>query len=519
MGERQFPDAIHDADFAAQYGLPADTEIIGPPMSGTLLTKTPSGGGPLLKYDGPWPPPKKEPEKTVAQTRPAAADPAPPELIPDDSKALAVCLSPDVCKSPNNPVPYMSWGKASDNLNYSPDVRSNGMVIKRQDSLFSRCYGDEPGVGLGCKSGTVGDVVKPVTSSGIVRANGIWVQRHNDRCTLNDGNTDGEYVYVQSTEANEAPDGKDKDNRAWYEKAWDWTGDKLHDAGQAIHEFDDSHGRIVTRGMGALQAIGGGAESVAGAGLAGVGGAASATGVGAAPGIPAMIGGAALAVNGYDNFSTGLKQLWTGETQTTAIAQAAGQVTTALGGSPQTAQTVQNIVGITQAVGGGAGTIAAGIGKAGTIAKTAKIGDDVVEEGADAARAIESGEEGARSTRTFKSLRDRYLGRTPGKASRTGREVRERMREEGTLRTNRRGQDEFLAEDGNWYQVDSPQTHMGHYPVDAVDYWNETGRYLGERSSQVREWMLNSNNYRFEYGPLNSARGGATTSRYLPPVN
>ncbi|UWU24828.1 DUF4150 domain-containing protein (plasmid) [Rhizobium sp. CB3060] len=436
MGERQFPDPIYDGDFAALYGLPADTRIIGPPMSGTLLTKTPDGSNPMLSYDGPWPPPKKEATKAVEQPRPTAADPPPPELIPDDSKAIAVCLSPDVCKSPDKPVPYMSWGKASDDLNYSPDVRSNGMVIKRQDSKFSCCYGDEPGVGLGCKSGTVGDVVEPVTSSGIVRANGIWVQRHNDRCTLNNGNTEGEYVHIQSTDTKKAPDGNDKGDKAWYEKAWDWTGEKLHDAGQAIHEFDESHGRVITRGMGGLQAIGGAAESVAGAGLAGVGGAASATGVGAAPGVPAMIGGAALAVNGYDNFSTGLKQLWTGETQTTAIAQAAGQITTALGGSPQTAQTVENVVGMTQAVGGGAGTIAAGIGKAGTIAKTAKVGDDIVEEGANVGRAVESGEEGARSTRLSRWVRKDVNGRRvyqrddlidPNKVDDLGRTNKQRM--------------------------------------------------------------------------------------------
>ncbi|WP_083846205.1 PAAR-like domain-containing protein [Sinorhizobium sojae] len=98
--------------------------------------------------------------------------------------------------------------------NYSPNVRSNGKVIKRQDSKFSCCYGDEPGVGLGCKSNTVGDVVEPVTSSGIVRANGIWVQRHGDRCTLNNGNTVGEYVHVESTAVHPAPDGTDNEDQA-----------------------------------------------------------------------------------------------------------------------------------------------------------------------------------------------------------------------------------------------------------------------------------------------------------------
>lgn len=95
--------------------------------------------------------------------------------------------------------------------------------------------------------------------------------------------------------------------------------------------------------------------------------------------------------------------------------------------------------------------------------------------------------------------------------------VRQRMRDEGALRTNRRGRDEFLAEDGNSYLVDSPTTHMGHHPVNAVDYWNNVGLNHGAKSPEVREWMLNSKNYRFEHDPLISARGGATQSRYKFP--
>ncbi|MFM2388472.1 MAG: hypothetical protein RLZZ437_27 [Pseudomonadota bacterium] len=71
---------------------------------------------------------------------------------------------------------------------------------------------------------------------------------------------------------------------------------------------------------------------------------------------------------------------------------------------------------------------------------------------------------------------------------------------------------------GGWRPVNRPDVHMGHHPVDAVDWWNSTGRYTGARSQTVRDWMLDSNNYRFEYGPLNSSRGGATRSTYLPPV-
>ncbi|MGV2112114.1 PAAR-like domain-containing protein [Agrobacterium salinitolerans] len=450
---------------------------------------------------------------------PTTADPSPPEFIPDDASALAVCLSPDVCKSPDKPVPYMCWGKGDDKNNYSPDVRSNGLVIKRQNSQFRCSYGDEPGVGLGVKSGTVGNIVEPVTSSTIVRANGIPVQRHTDRCTLNNGNCPGEYVNVKSTETSTPPDANDEQDKAWYEQALDWTGQKLDEAGKAISEFDENNGRIVTRTVGGLQAVGGAAEAVAGAALAGVGGAATGTGVGAAPGIPAMIGGGLLVANGYDNFQAGLRQAWTGEATSTAIASASGDVARLAGASEQTAQQVENTVGMVQGVAGGTGAVAAGMKVAGRTAATAEAGALARSQTQTAGRtAVETGEQGARSTRRI-SLRRQYLGNTPSKTSRTGNEVRERMREEGLLRTNRRGQDEFLDENNVWRPVDSPQTHMGHHPVDAVDYWNSTGRFHGARSQEVRDWMLNSDNYRFEWGPSNSSRGGQTRSRYLPPAN
>lgn len=87
-------------------------------------------------------------------------------------------------------------------------------------------HGDEPGVEKGVKSGTVGDVVEPVTSSEVVSVNGYPAQRHGDECTLNNGNCPGEYVHVQSTEVDQAPDGRDaadkaKDNRSVAGKAFD----------------------------------------------------------------------------------------------------------------------------------------------------------------------------------------------------------------------------------------------------------------------------------------------------------
>jgi hypothetical protein len=51
-----------------------------------------------------------------------------------------------------------------------------------------------------------------------------------------------------------------------------------------------------------------------------------------------------------------------------------------------------------------------------------------------------------------KRLREQYLGRTPGKASKTGGEVQARMRGEGTLRNGGDGI-EFRASDGDWHPL------------------------------------------------------------------
>ncbi|MEN3794878.1 DUF4150 domain-containing protein [Fulvimarina sp. MAC3] len=108
---------------------------------------------------------------------------------------------------------------ADDDQNYAGTVRSNGQIIKKWDSKFTTTYGDEPGVGKGVKSGTVGDVVEPTSHSDNIRVEGQPVIRHSDTCTLNNGNCPGEYIHVKSTEVNAAPDGNDEEDRAWYEKA------------------------------------------------------------------------------------------------------------------------------------------------------------------------------------------------------------------------------------------------------------------------------------------------------------
>jgi hypothetical protein len=108
------------------------------------------------------------------------------------------------------------------------------------------------------------------------------------------------------------------------------------------------------------QAAGGTVEAVTGLGLAGVGGGATATGVGAAPGIPTMLAGGALAANGLDNAQAGLRTAITGEAHHTLLADGAGASARALGASNGTAETVATGVDIAQGIVAGVGTRAAG---------------------------------------------------------------------------------------------------------------------------------------------------------------
>jgi hypothetical protein len=148
-------------------------------------------------------------------------------------------------------------------------------------------------------------------------------------------------------------------------KAWNWTKNEAASAANAIGAFDAAHGHVLTRLGGAAQAVGGAAESVAGAAVLGVGAASTATGVGAAPGIPATIGGGALVVNGVDNAAAGLQTAWTGEFHHTLISQAAGAGAQALGASDQTAQRITSGVDLAQGIAATGASAAVGIIKKG----------------------------------------------------------------------------------------------------------------------------------------------------------
>lgn len=116
-----------------------------------------------------------------------------------------------------------------------------------------------------------------------------------------------------------------------------------------------------------------------------------------------------------------------------------------------------------------------------------------------------------------KSLREKYMGRTPGKSSATGQAVIARMREEGTVKTVA-GENQFLAADGRWYPVS--EADMGHN-VAAVEWWNSEGKYYpraGDRPApEVRDWMLDPDNYELQHYSANRSAGARMTQRYHPP--
>jgi len=77
---------------------------------------------------------------------------------------------------------------------------------------------------------------------------------------------------------------------------------------------------------------------------------------------------------------------------------------------------------------------------------------------------------------------------------------------------------EFFDDSTNqWRNI--KEADMGHID-DAVTWWNKTGRKFGSKSSEVRNWMLDSKNYRLEYFRTNRSRGAilGKTTEYLPPL-
>ncbi|OEZ65950.1 filamentous hemagglutinin [Janthinobacterium sp. HH103] len=117
--------------------------------------------------------------------------------------------------------------------------------------------------------------------------------------------------------------------------------------------------------------------------------------------------------------------------------------------------------------------------------------------------------------------RNTYMGRTPDKFSRAGSEVLERMRSDGMIV----GDGPLLRGNPNNLELVTPKgpvridetIDMAHR-TDAVTWWNSTGRFFGSKAPEVRQFMLNSDNYMFQMRSENRSAGASLGVTYLPPV-
>lgn len=153
----------------------------------------------------------------------------------------------------------------------------------------------------------------------------------------------------------------------------------------------------------------------------------------------------------------------------------------------------------------------------------------------DIKKKLDNGEEFNPKTKRFgksnkgKSNRENYVGSTPGKKSRTGREVMDRMFHENPSRMRNyppMNEDTEFFDSANkrWYNVS--EADMGHSRIDAVDFWNrgdkkkkiKPGRKLGPKHPEVRKWMLDSDNYELQHNSTNRSKGASSGKSYLDPI-
>jgi hypothetical protein len=106
------------------------------------------------------------------------------------ARFYAVTAAPDVCLTPRGPgmvpVPYMLYASFEGSQNVAESVRFNKRpAFVFNQSLAPMVQGDEPGTGGGVKSGVnKGKVWAPQASTN-VRAEGMRIVRHGDKCWMN----------------------------------------------------------------------------------------------------------------------------------------------------------------------------------------------------------------------------------------------------------------------------------------------------------------------------------------------
>lgn len=448
-----------------------------------------------------------------------------------DAGFKAISTAPSINKTPIGPsmvpLPYPTVQDLSNSVGVARSVRFNGepaYVLHR--SAQPKGTGDEPGTGKGVRSGTVTGEVKPVVGSSTVRVEGKYVVRDGDACTMNGGNNPG--IYVTSPAPGCAvsngtfigdPDppvrAETPAEEHWFSTWWKNTKNEMGAAVdhpweavkggvKGLANIPSALGEMLLKGA-ALQSAGEMEQASAMHSLFGQTQAAEQMRDSAAQvrdGVdaihlpmfemsnPAQAGGdkiltaASLVAGGAGLVKSGVKGLAGLSKGTVAVEVEAAKIMTTGAKAAQTDQ---------------------------AIAKVATVADNI----ATPPIAAPAGN-GVKVLRKLKSLRKKYLGATPGKSSSTGEKVIARLRAEDKVRTDpATGKVEFLAGDNKWYELKFAD--MAH-KEDAVVWWNRLGRQYGERSPEVRTWMLEPDNYVLEHFSINRSAGAKLKIGYLPPM-
>ena len=395
----------------------------------------------------------------------------------ENSRFLAICTAPDFCKTPvgssTPPLPYQVIADLGQSDNTVANVRFTGNPCYVLDqSIVPHCTGDEPGTAKGVKSGTVTGKVEPTRASKTVRATGKQVVRDLDPCTLNGGNCPGIHT-TQPTPGSAIAAGGEPNadtkpavqpnaaEKGYLEKLGSWWEQKKSEMGAAVANPGQGSigalkdtantvpelGEMIARGSGHLQA----AQLEQTAKLAKlIGLKQTADQLQAEANIMRQIADK-ITLPKYDLSNAAQAG---GADMALGLQLVTGAVGLAKGAAKIGVKALAKSSG--RALAGEADDIARVVAKGSTAAREIKAADSVGDAArAEQAVARESGQlartgeapkkGGVRIEKPPMSLREKYLGRTPGKDSRTKDEVIERMRKkEGKIREGIKGT-EFQA--------------------------------------------------------------------------
>jgi hypothetical protein len=118
------------------------------------------------------------------------------EIVTKSKRFYCVSIVPDFCRTPIGPnspaIPYMIIGEFSEATGVSTNITSNGEpVVIHGSTVIPTVKGNEPGVGGGIKSNTVGGRVQAMEKSSTLSFNGERAVRVGDLVYMNDRNTIG----------------------------------------------------------------------------------------------------------------------------------------------------------------------------------------------------------------------------------------------------------------------------------------------------------------------------------------